>query len=92
MAELADAQDLKSCGGKTPYRFDSDSRHQKTKVAEPSDAGWSSPVARRAHNPKVIGSNPIPATIKIIRKELADFIINFFVSYLLIVRRRSSVG
>ena len=24
-------------------------------------AGWSSPVARRAHNPKVIGSNPIPA-------------------------------
>ena len=27
------------------------------------DAGWSSLVARRAHNPKVIGSNPIPATI-----------------------------
>ena len=25
-------------------------------------AGWSSSVARRAHNPKVIGSNPIPAT------------------------------
>ena len=25
-------------------------------------AGWSSLVARRAHNPKVIGSNPIPAT------------------------------
>ncbi len=24
-------------------------------------AGWSSLVARRAHNPKVIGSNPIPA-------------------------------
>ncbi len=29
------------------------------------DAGWSSLVARRAHNPKVIGSNPVPATIKI---------------------------
>ena len=27
-----------------------------------SDAGWSSSVARRAHNPKVIGSNPVPAT------------------------------
>jgi hypothetical protein len=27
-----------------------------------SDAGWSSLAARRAHNPKVIGSNPIPAT------------------------------
>ena len=25
-------------------------------------AGWSSLVARRAHNPKVIGSNPVPAT------------------------------
>src|SRR5262249_17531480 len=25
--------------------------------------GWSSPVARRAHNPKVAGSNPAPATI-----------------------------
>ena len=24
-------------------------------------AGWSSPVARRAHNPKVAGSNPVPA-------------------------------
>ena len=27
------------------------------------DAGWSSLVARRAHNPKVVGSNPAPATI-----------------------------
>ena len=25
-------------------------------------AGWSSPVARWAHNPKVTGSNPVPAT------------------------------
>ena len=24
-------------------------------------AGWSSLVARRAHNPKVVGSNPAPA-------------------------------
>ena len=31
-------------------------------------AGWSSPVARWAHNPKVAGSNPAPATISI-----ADF-------------------
>ena len=27
-------------------------------------AGWSSPVARWAHNPKVVGSNPTPATIR----------------------------
>jgi hypothetical protein len=26
------------------------------------NAGWSSLEARRAHNPKVIGSNPVPAT------------------------------
>jgi hypothetical protein len=25
-------------------------------------AGWSSPVARQAHNLKVVGSNPAPAT------------------------------
>ncbi len=29
------------------------------------DAGWSSLVARRAHNPEVAGSNPAPATILI---------------------------
>ncbi len=27
-----------------------------------SIAGWSSLAARRAHNPKVVGSNPTPAT------------------------------
>ena len=27
-------------------------------------AGWSSPVARQAHNLKVVGSNPTPATSK----------------------------
>ena len=29
----------------------------------PFDAGWSSLEARRAHNPKVTGSNPVPATL-----------------------------
>ena len=28
----------------------------------PYNAGWSSLEARRAHNPEVIGSNPVPAT------------------------------
>src|ERR1700691_4180863 len=28
----------------------------------PPHAGWSSPVARQAHNLKVTGSNPVPAT------------------------------
>ena len=29
-------------------------------------AGWSSPVARQAHNLKVVGSNPTPATSTLI--------------------------
>jgi hypothetical protein len=32
-----------------------------------SAAGWSSLVARRAHNPKVVGSNPAPATTSVDR-------------------------
>ena len=28
-----------------------------------SNAGWSSLEARRAHNPKVVGSNPAPAIL-----------------------------
>src|SRR5580704_10678747 len=37
-------------------------RHTNGHSKRPFDAGWSSPVARQAHNLKVIGSNPIPAT------------------------------
>ena len=29
-----------------------------------ADAGWSSSVARWAHNPEVTGSNPVPATLE----------------------------
>ena len=34
--------------------------------AQDIDAGWSSPVARQAHNLKVAGSNPAPATTFVI--------------------------
>src|SRR5881394_2309846 len=37
-------------------------RRSPSAVAKPSVAGWSSLVARWAHNPKVVGSNPAPAT------------------------------
>src|SRR4051794_11689430 len=33
-----------------------------TRYSAADAAGWSSLVARRAHNPKVAGSNPAPAT------------------------------
>ncbi len=35
-----------------------------------TDAGWSSLVARRAHNPKVVGSNPAPATNSVLYQQL----------------------
>ena len=38
------------------------SSHRSRRQPTPTHAGWSSPVARQAHNLKVIGSNPIPAT------------------------------
>ena len=34
----------------------------KSSYTDQFDAGWSSLVARWAHNPKVVGSNPAPAT------------------------------
>ncbi len=34
----------------------------KNRFKKYTGAGWSSLVARRAHNPKVVGSNPAPAT------------------------------
>jgi hypothetical protein len=40
-----------------------DKKVGETYNSRPVDAGWSSLVARRAHNPKVVGSNPAPATI-----------------------------
>ncbi|EDP58644.1 protein-export membrane protein [Vibrio sp. AND4] len=42
-----------------------------------SDAGWSSLVARRAHNPKVVGSNPAPATNLILLLKKSDSIGKF---------------
>src|SRR5664280_2389194 len=38
-----------------------------------TDAGWSSSVARWAHNPEVAGSNPAPATKKVQVKDLLLF-------------------
>jgi hypothetical protein len=40
------------------------SQREPLKSEKVNIAGWSSLVARRAHNPKVVGSNPAPATTK----------------------------
>jgi hypothetical protein len=42
----------------------STSKPQPRRYTRECDAGWSSLVARRAHNPEVAGSNPAPATGK----------------------------
>ena len=55
VAQLDRASDYESegCG------FDS---RQPRQVPKAQIAGWSSLVARQAHNLKVVGSNPAPAT------------------------------
>ena len=69
MAELADAQDSKSCmGNHVRVRFPlwpptgGLTRSSSTYMLRHIDAGWSSLVARVAHNHEVVGSNPAPAT------------------------------
>ena len=73
MAELADAQDLKSCETYTfvPVRFRSSAPAYGVKIQY---RGVEQLVARRAHNPKVVGSNPAPAT---------NFVVGIFLSYIL---------
>ena len=41
-------------------------------------AGWSSLVARRAHNPEVVGSNPTPATNLQMKKDTNNEIVQIF--------------
>ena len=49
-----------------------------------SAAGWSSSVARRAHNPKVGGSNPSPATKVIKPFELVQVVFLFVQKHIII--------
>ena len=44
----------------------------------PDIAGWSSLVARRAHNPEVVGSNPAPATINLMQTSNFHLLVCFF--------------
>ena len=64
VVESADTRDLKSLGSNTvPVQVRSAApfyTEGKFNIAE-----WSSPVARRAHNPKVVGSNPASATSEV---------------------------
>ena len=46
----------------TKNPFTSLSSQERLAGNTPATAGWSSPVARQAHNLKVTGSNPVPAT------------------------------
>ena len=57
---MVDTRDLKSRGRKVR---ESSSLSSGTIKSTIDIAGWSSLEARRAHNPKVKGSNPFPATI-----------------------------
>ena len=52
----------------------------KRSIIQNVDAGWSSLEARRAHNPKVTGSNPVPATQKGIRNAFLFYVRNSFLA------------
>ena len=45
-----------------PFSFSRIFSKKRTYHIQHNIAGWSSLEARRAHNPKVVGSNPAPAT------------------------------
>ena len=45
-----------------PQRVDFHPVNRHTSKVQTIGVGWSSPVARQAHNLKVAGSNPAPAT------------------------------
>ena len=60
LVEQFERQDARILG---TYRVPYEVRLQKKRESRTIyDAGWSSLVARRAHNPEVVGSNPTPAT------------------------------
>ena len=63
VAELVDAVDLKSIGHYARVGSSPTLGTINSSFVPLLGAGWSSPVARRAHNPKAVGSNPTPATI-----------------------------
>jgi hypothetical protein len=57
-SQEASGRDRSAPNTRWPVHF----RSGFSKAVQRFNAGWSSPVARQAHNLKVIGSNPIPAT------------------------------
>ena len=65
MAELADAQDLKSCGERSPYRFDSGPRHH---LYFAPVAQW---IERLTTDQEVMGSTPIG---RVLLREVAQLV------------------
>ena len=63
----------------------------KPDIIKLHDAGWSSPVAREAHNLEVVGSNPAPATCRFSAKrafrKLGAFLLDYQIQQVL---RRTS--
>ena len=72
VAELADAQDLKSCGTNLPYRFDSGRRHYKLQVLissvfETCMCVWLSWIERLTTDQKVGSSNLLTHVVETLK-------------------------
>ena len=68
-------------GHKNPFISLVKGRRRKTRPFIIGGAGWSSPVARQAHNLKVVGSNPTPATKQISIKPFRIIPERFFYAF-----------
>ncbi len=73
--------------GQRPWDFLFDSKARSYYYYK-VDAGWSSQVARRAHNPKAAGSNPAPATKR--KSRASDFTLKPFFCFCLPLFRQTS--
>ena len=66
--------------GKFTLAFPAGVWYNKQALKKRNSAEWSSPVARRAHNPKAAGSNPASATKNPHGKPLCGFSLAIFLS------------
>ncbi len=80
---------LKRWKSRSPPGIEASTHKEPITISKTPGAGWSSPVARQAHNLKVTGSNPVPATNPEFPKRPGKSLGAFFMSVANALRRIS---